>query len=1359
MRPATNANLAVRVVDFVGSIPFGVGVLIAIFVYCWLGSAGLWPLPDSLVRQWVEKTEMEWFSWWPFNTLIALLCVSVSLVTLRKIPFSLPRLGVWIVHCGILVLSLGSFIYFGQKIEGDVAVFRRELVLKSPDGAETAVLLQPGASAELVAPGRRYEVRVGEINPNYELLTGADKGKKTASVQLMIRSERDGQSLEPFIRQLLVDYPQYTEDVLPGRGRAIKTLGKKLVDDQLSTELRYHQVDHFFVKDTVAIHARAAGASTWSEWELEGVPRYHGYIPSEQGVWDPIAADSSDRVRPLEIEAKLRAPDPAWAGLSMRVTGYLPFAVMEPRWVAGGTQRFPMVRFTLRSESGPSGHTLLADDPDARRETLGDQFDASFRWIDDPAELEALLKPGEPELLVRIPSRRIEQRLRLADAMAQPVVIGDSGYSIQGLEVYPNWSLAGRGRVGERASMVLIRITGPQGTIMRGVVAPHYELSQDLDDQGNRAGGLIDREIEVEARNIADAGLMLIGGREGAHALLVSQRGEVQHRPVTIGQEVEFLDGVLRLTVDELSENARREERPRLIPFAQRDLKQLPFYSLIQVELREAGGAPVTAWLPYSAYNYPTRQGFFPIEVALPSGRTVELLYSRQTHPLSSPVALEVFQLETFPGGTRERDYISLVRFHENGGWSDVHQVHSNNPTEHADWWYFQATWDPPEPQSGHAGMNFTGLGVGNRKGVWVMLAGSILMAFGTIWAFYIKPVIIRRLARQGAERRAATASAATLSLLVAVLSGCASNATKPIELSVASEFSSALELDPMRHAAVLDDGRIKTFETLARERIKHVNSLATRKGDAVLIYLDLLLSAEHHYSSPSILIRKVPFRRELIRAVRMTVPPPMRQGVLAEPELERIETSGRVSAEFLDQPAVRQALSMLERDLMRTSKESISLGNARMLMAPENLLGMWRAIPPPGGTDHDPWFPLSAVLRSSAAPADDVHSTVSSGAAGIPGLAAETAQKLRNSWDALSRAWRFQDAEAANQAMKGLLAGFQQAAPELYPSASRLSWETWYHRSYKLTWVWIIYLAAVPFLLMAAVLKLGWPRRVGLALFLIGFALHTLAIGVRWYLAGRIPNANMFEAITASAWLGGLVAMILELIVRRFPVKNLFALAATTYAMFAMMIGYFQPVVLGSSPIDNDITTVMPVLDRTIWLYIHTNMIIASYALIFFGSVTALIWLVMNWVASNGGWPSLLSSWSGDGDLEARAGGAASLMLRPGGFVGSSNIGLSKTLDGATMIFMELSFLTLLVGTVLGAVWADVSWGRPWGWDPKEVFALNTWLVFLVLVHVRLKVSRKAYWTAVIAVIGCAVMLFNWLCVNFVIVGLHSYA
>jgi len=102
---------------------------------------------------------------------------------------------------------------------------------------------------------------------------------------------------------------------------------------------------------------------------------------------------------------------------------------------------------------------------------------------------------------------------------------------------------------------------------------------------------------------------------------------------------------------------------------------------------------------------------------------------------------------------------------------------------------------------------------------------------------------------------------------------------------------------------------------------------------------------------------------------------------------------------------------------------------------------------------------------------------------------------------------------------------------------------------------------------------------------------------------------------------------------------------------------------------------------------------------------------------------------------------------------------GLGKVLDGATMLLLELFFITLWTGIIMGAVWADHSWGRPWGWDPKEVFALNTWIIFLILVHVRIKVQDKALWTAVLAVIGCSVMLFNWIVVNFFITGLHSYA
>jgi ABC-type transport system involved in cytochrome c biogenesis permease subunit len=101
----------------------------------------------------------------------------------------------------------------------------------------------------------------------------------------------------------------------------------------------------------------------------------------------------------------------------------------------------------------------------------------------------------------------------------------------------------------------------------------------------------------------------------------------------------------------------------------------------------------------------------------------------------------------------------------------------------------------------------------------------------------------------------------------------------------------------------------------------------------------------------------------------------------------------------------------------------------------------------------------------------------------------------------------------------------------------------------------------------------------------------------------------------------------------------------------------------------------------------------------------------------------------------------------------------LLQRLDAAQVVVMQLAFGLLGVGIILGAVWADQSWGRPWGWDPKETFALVTWIVYLIILHVRLVTKRKAMWTAILAIIGFAIMLFNWIGVNFFLVGLHSYA
>jgi cytochrome c-type biogenesis protein CcsB len=403
--------------------------------------------------------------------------------------------------------------------------------------------------------------------------------------------------------------------------------------------------------------------------------------------------------------------------------------------------------------------------------------------------------------------------------------------------------------------------------------------------------------------------------------------------------------------------------------------------------------------------------------------------------------------------------------------------------------------------------------------------------------------------------------------------------------------------------------------------------------------------------------------------------------------------------------------------------------------------------------------------------PDDAVHAGFARGGR-VAGLTDATALQLASAWGRLEHAWQAQDAAAANGALATLASTLPGIEPSLYPSMKRLRWEHWYYSHDKLTGTWMVYFLAVPFLLMAAVYRFRWARRAGITIFAAAFVLHSFSIALRWYLAGRIPNSNMFEAITASSWFGAAVALTLEAALRRWYVKNLPALAAAVYAMVALMCGHFMPVALNS-----DIATVMPVLDRTIWLYIHTNMVIAAYALIFFGAVTALCYLLGRTAAALARGSNFQVMWAGDGRLRAGAGGAGTLILAgapggggdrpavgeavvPDGAVGAGMpAGLARSLDGATMIFLELAFVTLFAGTVLGAVWADVSWGRPWGWDPKEVFALNTWIVLLVLVHVRLKVRDKALWTAILALLACAVMLFNWIAINFVVTGLHSYA
>jgi cytochrome c-type biogenesis protein CcsB len=547
------------------------------------------------------------------------------------------------------------------------------------------------------------------------------------------------------------------------------------------------------------------------------------------------------------------------------------------------------------------------------------------------------------------------------------------------------------------------------------------------------------------------------------------------------------------------------------------------------------------------------------------------------------------------------------------------------------------------------------------------------------------------------------------------------------------NEFAANVELAPLRNLAIQDVGRIKSFDSFARSRMRTVGGPYEVDGnEPVFSYLDLMLNPGKYQNKEIIYVK---------RAIRPHLATAMRAANETPENIAKFVKSGLMAPAMYWMPSIQAELNKLEQDVIRTQKFVDMINWAMGTADAHRLSNNFAIIPSPTGDDKTPWLTGEQLWGLQFMQDGHAHEQAT---AGIPGLDEKLGADIIADWNKLVETWRAEDAAGASTAIASLAGHLKTVNPQLYPDVEKLSLESTYFKMKAFVWVWIVYaFAAIP-LGMFIAYRMKGALKLGIGVLTLAFALHTLAIGMRWYISGRIPNANMFEAILAAVWFGVLGAFFLEYFVRKTNMRGLFFFGSAICAMVALMCQQFMPTVLRS-----DIDNVMPVLDD-IWLYIHTNMIIWSYALIGMAAIIALLYLRYR---LGGGDPST-----------ARIGGAGSLILEgsvPKGdrFLIDEKGSIGKVLDAATMVTLELAFVTLWAGLVMGAIWADHSWGRPWGWDPKEVFALCTFVIFIILVHVRIKVRDKGLWTAVLAVVGCGVMLFNWIVINFVIAGLHSYA
>jgi ABC-type transport system involved in cytochrome c biogenesis permease subunit len=298
-------------------------------------------------------------------------------------------------------------------------------------------------------------------------------------------------------------------------------------------------------------------------------------------------------------------------------------------------------------------------------------------------------------------------------------------------------------------------------------------------------------------------------------------------------------------------------------------------------------------------------------------------------------------------------------------------------------------------------------------------------------------------------------------------------------------------------------------------------------------------------------------------------------------------------------------------------------------------------------------------------------------------------------------------DQTAFDRAAGQLRESLAAIEPQFQPSPNLLRIETWYQKFHPFGWAWKFYLAA-------AVVLLLWNARGGYlaawALAGVGLSLQIAGFAARTIISGRAPVTNMYESVIWVAFGTVLFALVFEAIYR----SRFFLLGALPVAVISLILADTQPVALNPG-----IHPLVPVLRDNFWLSTHVTTITLSYA-------AFLLALGIGHIAL----------------------GTVMAGKKP-----------SPALYNYLYRVLQVGVLLLAIGTILGAIWANYSWGRFWDWDPKETWALVTLLAYLFLLHGRIAGKWGGFGMAVGAVLCFLSVLMAWYGVNFVLgAGLHSY-
>lgn len=291
----------------------------------------------------------------------------------------------------------------------------------------------------------------------------------------------------------------------------------------------------------------------------------------------------------------------------------------------------------------------------------------------------------------------------------------------------------------------------------------------------------------------------------------------------------------------------------------------------------------------------------------------------------------------------------------------------------------------------------------------------------------------------------------------------------------------------------------------------------------------------------------------------------------------------------------------------------------------------------------------------------------------------------------------------------------------EVLPSPAKVQTELWYNRINIFEQLFQAYLYLGTVLFIVLLWNIFIPKRIfrrltqiGIALLWLCFILHTVGLIVRWYLSGHAPFSDAYESMIYVGWSAIGVGLFFS---RRSPLT----VAATAFVTaMILMIAHWNWM-------DPAIGTLQPVLN-SYWLMLHVAVIVGSYGPFALGMLLGVINLLLMIVTTRKN--------------------AHKINL------------IQQELTIVNELALTVGLVMLTIGNFLGGMWANESWGRYWGWDPKETWALISIMIYALVIHLRLIPHWRGRWAFnFMSIIAFGGILMTYFGVNFYLTGMHSYA